>query len=120
MPDRRHRKPDAWALVFRGLTLLVYPLLIVFLFIFFGVASQDHSQSLAAQMGWQTPGSNARNPVDLYTFLPILTAGALIGAVGLFLSRKRARRRFDYNYQTQLALVVLSVGGLIVFFILRS
>ena len=51
--------------------------------------------------------------------LPLLLAGVLIGVVGLVLSRKRARRRFDYNYQTQLLLVILSVGGLAVFFFLR-
>ena len=43
----------------------------------------------------------------------------LIGAVGLALSRLRARRRSDYNYKTQLILVILSVGGLVAFFLLR-
>ena len=30
MPDRRHRKPDVWARVFRYLTVLVYPLMIIY------------------------------------------------------------------------------------------
>ncbi|HPT16397.1 MAG TPA: hypothetical protein PK388_03860 [Kiritimatiellia bacterium] len=118
MPDRRRGKPDAWSVVFRLLTLLVYPLLVVFLFIFFGVASQDHSRALAMQFG-RSDGAGSVSHADLYAVLPLLLAGLLIGAAGLVLSRKRARRRWDYNCQTQLALVLLSAGGLAVFFILR-
>lgn len=119
MPDRRKRKPDVWALIFRWVTLLVYPLLVVFFFIFFGVASADHNQELAARIGVEEiPASSASN-MQLYTILPLLIAGTLIGAAGLVLNRLRARRRSDYNYKTQLILVILSVGGLIVFFLLR-
>lgn len=119
MPDRRKRKPDAWARIFRWLTLLVYPLLIVFFFIFFGVASADHSQELATRMGVEDiPASSARH-LHLYTLLPLLLAGLLIGAVGLLLGRLRARRRSDYNYRTQLILVIVSVVGLVAFFLLR-
>ncbi len=118
MPDRRRGKPDAWSVVFRLLTLLVYPLLVVFLFIFFGVASQDHSRAMAMQFG-RSDGAAPVSHADLFTVLPLLLAGLLIGAAGLVLSRKRARRRWDYNGQTQLALVLLSAGGLAVFFILR-
>ena len=119
MPDRRHHKPDLWAVMFRVITLLVYPLLIVFLFIFFGVASADHSRGIATQMGVPAPESLPGSHVDLYMLLPLLLAGILVGATGLVLSRKRARRRFDYNYQTQLLLVILSVGGLAIFFVLH-
>ena len=119
MPDRRHHKPDLWAVMFRVITLLVYPLLIVFLFIFFGVASADHSRGIAVQMGVPAPATIPNSHVDLYTLLPLLLAGILVGATGLVLSRKRARRRFDYNYQTQLLLVILSVGGLAIFFVLH-
>lgn len=119
MPDRRKRKPDLWALVFRWVTLLVYPLLIVFFFIFFGVASADHNQELAVKIGGGAVQPSSASNMRLYTLLPLLVAGALIGATGLVLSRLRARRRSDYNYQTQLILVILSVGGLIVFFLLR-
>lgn len=119
MPDRRHHKPDLWAVMFRVITLLVYPLLIVFLFIFFGVASADHSRGVAIQMGVPAPATIPNSHVDLYTLLPLLLAGILVGATGLVLSRKRARRRFDYNYQTQLLLVILSVGGLAIFFVVH-
>lgn len=119
MPDRRHHKPDLWAVMFRVITLLVYPLLIVFLFIFFGVASADHSRGIAVQMGVPAPATIPNSHVDLYTLLPLLLAGILVGATGLVLSRKRARRRFDYNYQTQLLLVILSVGGLAIFFVVH-
>ncbi len=119
MPDRRQRKPDAWALVFRWLTLLVYPLLIIFFFIFFGVASADHSQELATRMGVEDIPASTASHLHLYTLLPLLMAGLLIGAIGLLLGRLRARRRSDYNYRTQLILVIVSVGGLVAFFLLR-
>ena len=119
MPDRRKRKPDVWALVFRWVTLLVYPLLVVFFFIFFGVASADHNQELAAQIGGEAVQASAAADLHLYTLLPLLVAGTLIGAIGLVLHRLRARRRSDYNYKTQLILVILSVVGLVAFFLLR-
>ena len=118
MPDRRQRKPDVWARVFRWLTLLIYPLLIVFFFIFFGVASADHNQVVAAQMGATSPQGGASH-MDLYTVLPLLLAGLLIGAIGMALSRVRARRRSDYNFRTQWSLVIVSVIGLVAFFLLR-
>ena len=117
-PDRRRRKPDVWARVFRWLTLLIYPLLIIFFFIFFGVASADRSQAVAAQMGVQSPQGGASH-MDLYTVLPLLLAGLLIGAIGMALSRVRARRRSDYNFRSQWNLVIVSVIGLVAFFMLR-
>ena len=42
------------------------------------------------------------------------------GIGGMALSKFRARRRSDYNYQTQLLLIILSVGGLLVFFALQK
>ncbi len=120
MPDRRQRKPDIWARIFRYLTLLVYPLLIVFLFIFFGEASTDYTQNVSKEMfGVAAPSPVGGGHMDLYTLLPLLVAGVLIGVIGLVLSRKRARRRTDYNYQTQWMLVILSVGGLVIYFLLR-
>lgn len=117
MPDRRQRKPDVWARVFRWVTLLVYPLLVVFFFLFFGLASADHNKEMALKIGAQ--GTSTGPSMDLYTVLPLLIAGLAIGAAGLVLSRLRARRRSDYNFKTQLILVILSVGGLVVFFLLR-
>ena len=119
MPDRRKRKPDVWALIFRWVTLLVYPLLVVFFFIFFGVASADHNHELAAQIGGETVQANSGSSLQLYTILPLLVAGMLIGAIGLVLHRLRARRRSDYNFRTQWSLVIVSVIGLVAFFLLR-
>ena len=119
MPDRRQRKPDIWARIFRYVILLVYPVLVVFLFIFLGVASVDRDRSLSKEMFGPDAWAQVNSQVDLYTLLPLLTAGLLIGVVGLILSHKRGRRRTDYHYQSQLILVILSVGGLAVFFLLR-
>ena len=83
------------------------------------MASADHNQELAAKIGGEAVQASSASSLQLYTILPLLVAGMLIGAVGLALSRLRARRRSDYNYKTQLILVILSVGGLVAFFLLR-
>ena len=83
------------------------------------MASADHNQELAAQIGGEAVQASAAADLHLYTLLPLLVAGTLIGAIGLVLHRLRARRRSDYNYKTQLILVILSVGGLVAFFLLR-
>lgn len=119
IPDRRQRKPDLWARVFRYLTVLVYPLLILYFIIFFGFASADRDQTLAARLGSEAIPETSRSQADLYTFLPVLLLGVLVGGVGLVLNRQRARRRSDYNYRTQLVLTILSVAGLAAFFALR-
>ncbi len=120
MTDRRQRKPDIWARVFRYLTVLVYPLLILYFLIFFGFASQDRDQELAQKLGLeQAAAASGGDRSDLFKVLPVLVAGGLIGGVGLVLNRKRARRRSDYNYHTQLGLTVMSVIGLVIFFLLR-
>ena len=118
MPDRRKRKPDAWAVAFRWLSLLVYPVLIVCVFTFVAVADLQQRSAMAQQMG-QEPAAQSAG-IGLKTLLPLLLAGLAIGIGGMVLSKFRARRRSDYNYQTQLLLVVLSVGGLLVFFALRK
>ena len=119
MPDRRQHKPDLWARIFRYVTLLVYPLLVVFLFIFLGVASADREQVNSKQMFGASSWAQVNSQADFYTLVPLLTAGLLIGIAGLILSHKRGRRRSDYQYKTQLLLVILSVGGLVIFFLLR-
>ena len=118
MPDRRKRKPDAWAVAFRWLSLLVYPVLIVCVFTFVAVADLQQRSAMAQQMG-QEPAAQSAG-IGLKTLLPLLLAGLAIGIGGMVLSKFRARRRSDYNYQTQLLLVVLSVGGVLVFFALQS
>ena len=118
MPDRRKRKPDAWAVAFRWLSLLVYPVLIVCVFTFVAVADLQQRSAMAQQMG-QEPAAQSAG-IGLKTLLPLLLAGLAIGIGGMVLSKFRARRRSDYNYQTQLLLIILSVGGLLVFFALRK
>ena len=112
--DRRHRKPDVWSRALRYLALLIYPILIINLFIFVAVAGQEQSRGMASQKGWVSAQS-ASSWVSLHAFLPVMVVGLLIGAVGLFLSRKRARRRYDYKFQNQLILILLSVVGLVVY-----
>ncbi len=120
MTDRRQRKPDLWARVFRYLTVLVYPLLVLYFLIFFGFASKDRDQVLVQKLGIEAAAeSRGDRSSDLFQVLPVLVAGGLIGGVGLVLNRKRARRRSDYNYHTQLGLTVMSVIGLVIFFLLR-
>ena len=120
MPNRRQRKPDVWARVFRYLTVLVYPLLILCILIFVGFGNADRDRALTAKLGGAAAAEAAGGGRgDLFAVLPILVLGALVGGVGLALNGKRARRRSDYNYRTQLVLTMLSVGGLLVFFLLR-
>ena len=118
MPDRRQRKPDVWARVFRYLTVLLYPVLIAFVLIFVAVASVDQREAMAKQIGKSAEAS--ASSITLDAFLPILVAGVVIGTIGLVLSRKRARRRSDYNYRTQLILIILSVIGLLGYFFVRK
>ena len=116
--DRRQRKPDVWARVLRYLALLIYPVLIINLFIFAAIASEEQKAGMAQQKGW-IAAQDVSSWVSLNAFLPIMLAGALIGIVGLFLSRKRARRRYDYKFQNQLILIVLSVVGLVAYLSIR-
>ncbi len=118
MPDRRKRKPDAWAVAFRWLSLLVYPVLIVCVFIFVAMADVQQRSAMAQQIGLDPAAQSAG--IGLKSLLPLLLVGLVIGVGGMALSKFRARRRSDYNYQTQLLLIILSVGGLLVFFALRK
>jgi uncharacterized membrane protein HdeD (DUF308 family) len=129
--DRRQRKPDVWSRVMRGVALLVYPVLIVNLFIFATVAGEAQKRQVvneASRKDWAPVPLSTQNTqmarlamqnlcgwVNLYAFLPVMTVGLLIGIGGIILSRKRARRRYDYKFQNQLILVVLSVVGLVVY-----
>ena len=117
MPDRRQRKPDVWSRVFRYLTVLVYPLMIVYFLVFAALGDRIQRGKIDGTAE-QAPAEVVRGNGG-YAILAIMVAGVAIGAIGLFLSFKRARRRSDYNYQTQLLLVILSVGGLAIFFVLH-
>ncbi|NCA81978.1 MAG: hypothetical protein EOM72_04460 [Opitutae bacterium] len=117
MPDRRRRKPDAWARVFRYLTVLVYPLLIIYFLVI--VSLGDSLQRSKVTQNIDAVSTEAVRSGGGHAILPIMVAGVAVGAIGLILSFKRARRRSDYNYQTQLFLTLLSAGGLVVYFLFR-
>lgn len=117
MPDRRQKKPDVWERVFRYLTLLVYPILVICVFAFLALADAQQRRNQLRQID-QAAASADVDSAGMAVLLPILVMGLAIGVAGLVLGRVRARRRSDYNYQTQLILVILSVGGLLIYFIL--
>ena len=118
MPDRRQRKPDALAVAFRWLSLLVYPILVVCVFIFVAITSAQQRSAMAQQIN-HAAAEGPSAGVGLKTLLPLLLVGLAIGIGGMVLSKFRARRRSDYNYQTQLFLTLLSAGGLVVYFLFR-
>ena len=119
MPDRRQRKPDAWARALRVLTLLVYPILILNLLIFISVASTDQQLMEAKKMGATATVQSVSGWMSVNAFLPVMIIGLVVALSGLLLSRKRARRHTDYNFQNQLILVILSAGGLIIYLLVR-
>ena len=115
MPDRRQRKPDVWARVFRYLTVLVYPLMII-IFLIFAALGDGLQRSKIGQTADQAAAEVARSKGGT-AIVAIMLAGVAIGAIGLFLSFKRARRRSDYNYQTQLFLTLVSASGLVIYYL---
>ena len=119
LPDRRQRKPDAWARTLRILTLLVYPILILNLLIFISVASTDRQLMEAKKLGASNAVQNVSGWMSVNAFLPVMIVGLAVAIGGLLLNRKRARRRTDYNFQNQLILVILSAGGLVIYLLVR-
>ncbi len=135
--DRRRRKQDPWRKVLNLLAYVVYPLLIINVFIFMAVAGEDQKGAQAMKME-QTVGAaveegvyipqkpvagstqNVSSWVHLHAFLPIMVVGIGIGVLGIVLDRKRARRRTDSSLMTPLVLVVLSVTGLLIYFVVRG
>ena len=116
MPDRRQRKPDVWSRVFRYLTVLVYPLLIIYFLVI--VSLGDSLQRSKIGQTEDPASAEVARGGGSHAMVAIMVAGVAIGAIGLFLSFKRARRRSDYNYQTQLFLTLLSAAGLVVYYLL--
>ncbi len=112
--ERRKRKPDVWSRVLRYLALLVYPVVILNLFIFMSVSGEQQKALMMGKIG-PSAAEQVSTWVKIYAFLPIMAGGLVIGVTGLFLSRKRTRRRYDYKFQNQLILVVLSVVGLFIY-----
>ncbi len=136
--ERRRRRPDPWRILLNYLAYLVYPLLIINVLIFVGVASEDQKASAATQIG-KAAGIEAPTPpeenaeegraspaqsvgkwVQLYAFMPVMLAGIAIGIVGIVIDRKRSRRRSDSSLMTPLVLTVVSVVGLLIYFIVRA
>ncbi len=137
--DRRQRKQDPWRKVLNLLAYVVYPLLILNVFLFMAIASEDQKRSAttkmeltAAQMEEQpsipqrevdaphTATQNVSGWVHLYAFLPIMIVGIGIGGIGIVLDRKRSRRRSDFSLMTPMVLVIISVAGLLIYFIVRG
>lgn len=136
--DRRQRKQDPWRTILNWLAYVIYPLLLINLFIFIAVASEDQKESMVSQLEGkrvesatvQIPQEPARTAptstqrisgwVQLHAFLPIMAAGVILGVAGIVIDRKRARRRSDSSLMTPLVLSVLSVVGLLVFFVVRA
>lgn len=134
--DRRQRRQDPWRKVLNWLAYVVYPLLIFNVFLFMAVASEDQKGAMAARMeekrvesstvqipqtaSGHTAAQGVSEWVHLNAFLPVMVAGVGIGIIGIVLDRKRSRRRSDYSLMTPLVLVILSVAGLFVYFIVRA
>lgn len=139
--DRRQRQEDVWARALRSIVNFTYILLFVNLLIFLGIASREYNranrakiaaaaQAQAAAGGASVVQQDAALPADqaepepmdrsayLRVYLPILGAGLVVGVAGIFIHRKRTRRRSDRHYQGQLLCIVLSVVGLLLYFIL--
>jgi hypothetical protein len=116
--ERRHRKPDVWSRVLRYTALLVYPLLAINLFTFMGVASEDQKVTAVQEMG-ETSVQQISSWVHFNAFLPVMLIGIVIAVMGLILDQRRSRRRTDYSRKNQMWLLVVSLAGLIVYFLIR-
>jgi len=116
--ERRNRKPDMWSRVLRYTAFLVYPLLAINLFTFMGVASEDQKVTAARQLG-ETSIQKISSWVHFNAFLPVMLVGIVIAVMGLILDQRRSRRRTDYSRKNQMWLLVVSMAGLIVYFLIR-
>ena len=116
--ERRNQKPDVWSRVLRYTAFLVYPLLAINLFTFMGVAAEDQKLTAVQEMG-ETSIQKISSWVHFNAFLPIMLIGIVIAVVGLILDQRRSRRRTDYSRKSQMWLLVVSLAGLIVYFLIR-
>ena len=116
--ERRQRKPDLWSRVLRYSAVLIYPLLAINLFTFMGVASEDQHVQAVQEMG-SSSVQRVSSWVHFNAFLPIMGIGIAIAVTGLILDKHRSRRRTDYSRKNQLWLLIVSVTGLIVYFLIR-
>jgi hypothetical protein len=136
--DRRQRKQDPWRKVLNVLAYVVYPLLMLNFFIFIAISTEDQKANIASKMGEtaerieaagaQIPQADAEHATaakrgggwQINTFLPIMAVGVVIGAAGIVIDRKRARRRSDSSLMTPLILTVMSVLGMLIYFVVRG
>ena len=131
--NRRQRRPDPWRRALNYTAYVVYPLLIVNFFLFMAVASEDQKSTMAGRMARsaslegtaeaqpeETATQRVSGWVQLYAFLPIMIVGVGIGAAGIVLDRKRARRRSDSSLMTPLVLIMMSVLGMFIYFLVRG
>ena len=134
--ERRQRKPDPWRRTLNYLTYLIYPLLLINVLVFMGLAGESQktaaatrmeqaaadSESQTVQIPQKSAAAESTTPqrvsgwVHMNAFLPLMVVGLGIGGVGIVLDRKRARRRSDYSLMTPLFLIVLSALGMVIFF----
>ena len=102
-----------------------------------GIAGESQKSAMAARMEKaaastetataqipQTPATSDATAsqrvsgwVHLHAFLPFMIVGIGIGGAGIVLDRKRARRRSDSSLMTPLVLIVMSVVGMFIFFL---
>ena len=136
--DRRQRREDGWARALRYIVNVTYVLLAINVLIFLGLASADYNRrnkediAAAAQREREaqgvsipqqpipvesTPAESAGRSDYFKVYLPILGVGLAIGVAGMLMHRKRTRRRSDRNYRGQLLCIVLSVVGLLLYFV---
>lgn len=137
--DRRQRKQDPWRKALNWLAFVVYPLLILNVFIFMGIAGEYQKNAAASQyqarmeqteegvayIPQQSPADTTATQavsgwVHLHAFLPIMGVGIVIGGAGIVLDRKRARRRSDASLLTPLVLTMVSVLGILIYFMVRA
>lgn len=134
--ERRQRKPDPWRRTLNFLTYLIYPLLLINVFVFMGLAGESQKSAAATRMEQAAAGDDSQTVqipqnspaadssasqrvsgwVHLHAFLPLMVVGIGIGGAGIVLDRKRARRSSDYSLMTPLFLIVLSALGMVIFF----
>ena len=116
--ERRHRREDGWARALHYIVMATYVLMIINVFIFIGVASEDYNRAVAEQFTGPAASPCPGHAGYLCAFVPIMLAGLVVGIVGALIHRKRTRRRRDRHYGGQLLCVFVSVLGLVLYFIL--
>ncbi len=116
--DRRQRSEDVWLRTLRIIARATYIILIINLFAFLAVSTQDYSSNVAGQVAGVAPAPPPGREAYFNAFLPIMAVGLLVGVAGILIDRKRTRRRRDRSYKSQLACIIFSAIGVGIYFIL--